>query len=451
MNPEAKAGAPQGDQPDPVLITGARLVDPAAGVDAVSAVLVRDGRVAALGAEAEALAAGVQRIDAAGLWLLPGLVDMHVHLREPGQEGKESIASGTRAAAAGGVTTLVAMPNTVPATDNVAIVEWVRAKARAEGVVNVLPSAAVTKDRQGLELTEIGELARAGVVLFTDDGDGVANPELMRRALEYGAMFKVLFMQHCEDKALSNNGVMNEGLVSLRLGLRGWPKAAEAAMAARDIVLAEATGGRIHFGHLSSRQSIDLLRAAKARGLAVSAETAPHFFALSEAWLSDHPYDSAGKMNPPLGSEEDRLAVIAALKDGTLDCIATDHAPHSSLDKDVEFDKAAFGILGLETSLALSLEVLVHGGHISPLRLVELLSAKPAELLGLKGVKGTLGLGADADLCLVAPNEAWTVDPERFQSKSRNTPFSGWTLHGRVKRTMVAGRWVYEDGKGILV
>ena len=436
---------------EPVLITGARLIDPAAGVDAVTPVLLRDGRVAAVGAAAGRDAAGAQRLDAAGLWLLPGLVDMHVHLREPGQEGKETIGSGTRAAAAGGVTTLVAMPNTVPAADSVAIVELVRAKARGEGVVNVLPAAAVTKGRLGVELSEIGELARAGVVLFTDDGDGVANPELMRRALEYGAMFKVLLMQHCEDKALSNDGVMNEGLVSLKLGLRGWPKAAEAAMVARDIVLAETTRGRVHFGHLSGRLSLDLVRWAKARGLAVTAETAPHFFALSDAWLAGHPYDGDGKMNPPLGGEDDRLAVIEALKDGTLDCIATDHAPHSSLDKAVEFDKAAFGILGLETSLALSLDVLVHGGHLSPLRAVELLSARPAELLGLKGVKGTLAEGADADLCLAAPDEVWTVDPAKFHSKSRNTPFAGRSLRGRVKRTMVSGRWVYEDGRGILV
>jgi len=453
MKPEETVAAGRPDRsgaPGAWLIRGARLVDPAAGVDAVCDLLLRDGQVAAVGAAAAAAAGGAQSVDAGGLWLLPGLVDLHVHLREPGQEGKETIASGTRAAAAGGVTTLVAMPNTVPATDSVAIVELVRSMARSQGVVHVLPSAAVTKGRMGAELSEIGDLARAGVVLFTDDGDGVANPELMRRALEYGAMFGVLLMQHCEDKALSNDGVMNEGLVSLRLGLRGWPKAAEAAMAARDIVLAEATGGRVHFGHLSGRQSLELVRSAKARGLRVSAETAPHFFALSDAWLSEHPYDTNGKMNPPLGGEDDRLAVIAAIKDGTLDCIATDHAPHGSLDKAVEFDKAAFGIVGLETSLALTLDCLVHAGHIDAPRAVQLLSARPAELLGLKGIKGTLAPGADADLCLVDPQESWTVDPEAFQSRSRNTPFGGRRLKGRVKRTMVAGRWVYEDGKGIL-
>lgn len=432
-----------------ILIRNARLIDPAAGVDAVTPVLVDHGKVAAVGAAAEK-AKAAQVVDAKGLWLLPGLVDLHVHLREPGGEGKESIASGTRAAAAGGVTTLVAMPNTQPATDSVAMVELVKAKAKAEGLVNVLCSAAITKGRQGAELTELGELHKAGAVMFTDDGDGVANSELMRRALEYGRPFDALFMQHCEDKALSNEGVMNEGPVSLKLGLRGWPKAAEASMAARDIILAEATGGRVHFGHLSGRQSLDLLRWAKARGLRVTAETAPHFFALSDAWLAEHPYDTRGKMNPPLGAEADRLAVIEALKDGTLDAIATDHAPHSSLDKAVEFDKAAFGVVGLETSLALTLEVLVHGGHITPARAVELLSAKPAALLGLAGRKGTLAVDADADLVLVAPEERWAVDAERFQSKSRNTPFQGRTLKGKVKRTMVNGAWVYDDARGIL-
>jgi dihydroorotase len=427
------------------LIINARLIDPAAGVDAVSSVLIEDGKVAAVGAPADK-AAGAEVFDAKGLWLLPGLVDLHVHLREPGQEGKESIYSGTRAAAAGGVTTLVAMPNTVPAMDNVAIIELVKSKAKTEGAVNVLPSGAISKGRLGLELTEIGELAKAGVVMITDDGDGVANSELMRRALEYAAMFNILIMQHCEDKALAEGGVMNEGAVSLQLGLRGWPKAAEASMAARDLVLAQATGGRIHFGHLSGAQSLQLVREAKARGVKVSAETAPHFFALTDAWLAEHPYNTDGKMNPPLGAEEDRQAVIRALQDGTLDAIATDHAPHSSLDKNVEFDKAAFGILGLETSLALTLDQLVHPGLLSAPRAVELLSANPAKLLGLAGRKGTLAAGADADLCLVAPDEAWVVDAEKFQSKSRNTPFQGQTLKGRVKRTMVAGRWVYADG-----
>jgi dihydroorotase len=287
-------------------------------------------------------------------------------------------------------------------------------------------------------------------VLLTDDGDPVMNAELMRRALEYAGMFGLPLMQHCEDKHLSAEGVMNEGAVATRLGLRGQPKAAEALIVARDLLLAEMTGGRVHMGHLSGKQSVELMREAKARGLKnVSCETAPHYFTLTDAWIAAHDYDTYGKMNPPLGSEEDRLAVIEGIKDGIIDAIATDHAPHSTLDKNVEFDKAAFGILGLETSLALTLTELVHKKHITPSRAVELLSANPAKLLRLKG-KGTLAAGADADLCLVDPEEAWTVDPEKFLSKSRNTPFTGMTLKGRVKRTMVAGRWVYEDGKGIL-
>lgn len=435
-----------------ILIQNARLIDPAAGVDAVASLLVEDGKVSSIntGAAQGAAPGGIEVLDAKGLWLLPGLIDMHVHLREPGQEGKETIASGTRAAAAGGVTTLVAMPNTVPATDSVAILELVKAKAKAEGVVNVLPSAAITRGRQGAELTEIGELAKAGAVLLTDDGDGVMNAELMRRALEYASMFGLPLMQHCEDKNLSAEGVMNEGAVSVRLGLKGQPKSAEAVMAGRDILLAEATGGRVHMGHLSGRASIELVRAAKARGLKnVSCETAPHFFTLTDEWILRNDYSTDGKMNPPLGSEDDRAAVIQGLKDGTIDAIATDHAPHSSLDKNVEFDKAAFGILGLETSLALTLNELVHTNVISASRAVELLSSNPAKLLGLKN-KGTLRVGADADLVLVNPDEVWTVDAEKFLSKSRNTPFHGMKLRGRVRKTMVSGKWVYDAERGIL-
>jgi dihydroorotase len=435
-----------------LLIQNARLIDPAANLDAVVSILIDGGKVASVntGALSGPLPGGVETLDAKGLWLLPGLIDMHVHLREPGQEGKETIASGTRAAAAGGVTTLVAMPNTIPATDSVAILELVKSKARSEGVVNVLCSAAVTKGRAGQELTEIGELAKAGAVLLTDDGDPIMNAELMRRALEYASMFGLPIMQHCEDKHLAAEGVMNEGAAATRLGLRGMPKSAEAVMVARDMVLAEATGGRVHMGHLSGKASVELVRAAKARGMKnVSCETAPHYFTLTDDWIREHDYSTYGKMNPPLGSEDDRAAVIAGLVDGTIDAIATDHAPHSTLDKNVEFDKAAFGILGLETSLALTLTELVHTKRITPSRAVELLSANPAKLLGLKG-KGSLSVGSDADLCLVAPDEAWVVDAEKFQSKSRNTPFQGMPLKGRVKKTMVAGKWVFDSEMGII-
>jgi dihydroorotase len=429
-----------------ILIKNARLIDPAAGVDAVTDLLIENGKVI----EAGPAGSGVEIVDAKGLWLLPGLIDMHVHLREPGQEGKETIASGTRAAAAGGITSMVAMPNTVPAMDSVAMVELVKAKALSEGVVNVFPSACITLGRKGAELTEIGELAKAGVVLLTDDGDAVASAELMRRALEYASMFGLPLMQHCEDKALTGEGVMNEGAVATRLGLRGYPKAAETVVVARDLILAASTGGHVHMGHLSGEMSVALMREAKQKGLKnVSCETAPHYFALTDQWIAAHDYDTYGKMNPPLGSASDRDAVIEGLKDGTIDAIATDHAPHSSLDKAVEFDKAAFGIIGLETSLGLTLTELVHKQVITPKRAVELLSANPARLLKLKA-KGTLKVGSDADLCLVDPDEEWIVDAENFFSKSRNTPFQGMKLKGRVKRTMVAGRWVYEDGKGIL-
>ncbi|MES2201752.1 MAG: dihydroorotase [candidate division FCPU426 bacterium] len=435
-----------------ILIKNARLIDPAAGVDGLASLLVENGKVieVALGAKTNIDAAGAEVVDASGLWLIPGLVDMHVHLREPGQEGKETLVSGTRAAAAGGVTSLVAMPNTVPATDSVPILEWVKAKAKAEGLVNVYPSAAVTIGRAGAELTEIGELAKAGAVMLTDDGDPVMNAELMRRALEYASMFGLMIMQHCEDKALSGGGVMNEGAVATRLGLRGIPKTAESVMVARDILLAEATNGRVHMGHLSGAAGVDQVRAAKKRGLKnVSCETAPHYFTLSDEWIGSHDYDSSGKMNPPLGSGVDRSAVIEGLCDGTIDAIATDHAPHSTLDKNVEFDKAAFGIVGLETCLALTLTELVHKKVVSPTRAVELLSSNPASLLGLKG-KGTLKVGSDADLCLVDPDAEWTVDREKFLSKGRNTPFHGMKLRGRVAKTMVNGRFVYDFEKGIL-
>ena len=430
-------------------IKGARLIDPVGGKDGVFDLVVSGGRIAEVGKNLKVTGATV--IDADGLWLIPGAVDIHVHLREPGQEGKETIGSGSRAAAAGGITSIVAMPNTLPATDNVAIVELVKAKAREEGVVNVYPSAAITLGRKGEELTEIGALAKAGVVMLTDDGDPVMNTELMRRAMEYGAMFNLPLAQHCQDSFLTEGAVMNEGEVSARLGLRGWPKTAEAVMAARDMSLARATGAHSHLMHLSGAETIELVRQARAHGgVNVTCETTPHYFSITDEWIEEHDYSTLGKMNPPLGSSVDLKAVIAGLKDGTIDCIATDHAPHSTLDKNVEFDKAAFGIIGLETSLAAGITNLVHAKHLSASRLVELMCSNPAKIIGLKR-KGSLRVGDDADLVLLNPDERWTVDPNQFLSKSRNTPFTGMELQGRVKRTMVDGRWVYEDGQGIVL
>jgi dihydroorotase len=381
-------------------------------------------------------------VEAAGLWLLPGLVDLHVHLREPGGEGKETIASGTRAAAAGGVTSLVAMPNTNPPIDNQALVELVRGKGRSEGVVSVFTAGCITKGRLGVELAEIGELAKSGAVAVTDDGSPVMNAELMRRALEYAGMFDLPVIQHCEDSNLANEGVMNEGAISARLGLRGIPKAAESVMVARDLILCEMTGAHLHLAHLSSAKSVDLVRQAKRRKARVTCETAPHYLALTDEALRERPYDTLCKMNPPLGDEQDRLALITGLQDGTIDAIATDHAPHGSLDKNVEFNLAAFGVVGLETSLALVLDRLVRPGFLTASQAVDKLSCAPARIFNLAG-KGSLAPGSDADLCLVDPAEAWQVDPEKFQSKSRNTPFAGMTFKGRVKRTLAAGRWVY--------
>ena len=432
-----------------ILIKNARVLDPTQNLDAVVQVLVKDGKIDQIGDVIQAPEAQV--VDASGLWLMPGLVDIQVHLREPGQESKETIASGTRAAAAGGITSVVAMPNTIPALDNVAMVELIKTKGRDEGVINVFPSACVTKNRAGEELVEIGELKKAGVVMLTDDGGPVSNAELMRRALEYSDMFDLPIMQHCEDLDLSRDGVINEGEVSVRLGLRGYPKAAEAVMVARDIVLAETTGAHVHMFHLSGAQSIELMRQAKRLGRArVTCETAPHYFTLTDQWIEHNDYSTFGKMNPPLGSVVDREAVIEGIKDGTIDAIATDHAPHTSLDKNVVFDQAAFGIVGLETSLSLTMDQLVHPGIISPLRAVELLSSNPAKIIRQYS-KGSLKPGMDADLTLVNPDEEWIVDSEKFYSNSRNTPFQGFKLKGRVKRTMVAGRWVYEDGIGIVV
>ncbi len=426
------------------LIKNARVVDPARNLDGQADVLVAEGKVAAVGSGllGRPEARGAETVDAAGLWLLPGLVDAHVHLREPGNEGKETIASGTRAAAAGGVTSLVAMPNTNPPIDNQALVELVKAKARLEGVVNVFPAGCITKGRLGEEMAEIGELIAAGAVALTDDGSPVMNAELMRRALEYAGMFGVPCVQHCEDLNLSSEGVMNEGFTATRLGLRGVPKAAESVMVARDLILAEATGAPLHLAHLSSARSVELVRQAKRRGVRVTCETAPHYFTLTDEWLGLRAYDTRGKMNPPLGGEQDRLALIEGLHDGTIDCIATDHAPHSGLDKNVEFNLAAFGVVGLETSLSLTLDRLVRPGYLTLGQAVERLSGSPARVFGLKG-KGGLKEGDDADLVLVDPEEEWSVDPERFESKGRNTPFAGMKLKGRVKRTMVGGRWVF--------
>ncbi len=440
-------------------IRGGRVIDPANGLDAFADVLIVDGRVAAVGLDAGNDAG--QSIDARGLVVCPGFVDIHCHLREPGFEHKETIASGTLAAARGGFTTVCAMPNTEPPIDSAAAVEFVLRAARSQGAVRVLPIACVSKGRAGRELAELSELADAGAVAFSDDGSPVADAHLMRRALEYASMLALAVIDHCEDPSLSAAGVMHEGWVAARLGLRGVPAAAEEAMVARDIALAELTGSHLHLAHVSTAGSVALVRQAKARGLPVTAEVTPHHLALThEAVLlgpGESPgglaYDTNAKVNPPLRRPEDAAALLAGLVDGTIDCIATDHAPHAVEDKLCEFDAAAFGMSGLETALALCL-TLVHDAvgavREPPLplpALIEKLTAGPVRALGLDrwidGL-GTLSVGAPGDVTLIDPEAEWTVEPERFASKGKNTPLAGRTLVGRVVATVHQGRVVWQ-------
>ncbi len=400
-------------------------------------ILIEDGKIASIGESLSATGATI--VDAAGKHVFPGFVDMHAHLREPGFEFKETIASGTRAAAAGGFTAVACMPNTKPVTDNEAVVKFILDKARAEGAVRVLPIAAITKGSLGKELTEMGMLREAGAVAFSDDGKPVDNPRTMELALRYAKNFGALLISHCEDKALAEGGAMNEGPVATRLGLPGIPATAESLMVAREILLAEELHTRVHIAHVSAAASVELIRQAKARGVAVSAETCPHYFAATDELVEG--YSTATKVNPPLRSEADRLAIIQGLRDGTIDAIATDHAPHHIDDKDVEYNLAAFGISGFETAFALAYTYLVQPGLLALEEVVRRMSAVPAALLGVPC--GTLAEGAPADLCVADLNEEWTVDAKKFVSKGRNTPFDGWKLTGRITDTVAAGKLVY--------
>ena len=375
-------------------------------------------------------------VEARGAVVAPGLVDVHVHLREPGQSAKETIASGTRAAAAGGFTSIACMPNTEPVVDTPAWVEWIRHRAESAANCRVLPIAAVTLGQKGEQLAPLEALARAGAVAFSDDGRPVTSAAMMRRALEYAKPTGLPIICHEEDPTLKGDGVMNEGFTATRLGLRGIPAVAESVMCRRDADLAELTGGRVHFAHLSCAQSFDALRDAKRRGLAVTGETCPHYWVLTDEAVGD--YDTHAKMNPPLRSEADREACIAAIADGTIDCFATDHAPHTADEKSRPFTDAPFGIVGLETALALTLTHLVQPGHITMTRALELWTEAPRRAFGLPQV--TVEAGSPADLLLFDPDAEWTVDPEAFQSKGRNTPFTGWRLKGRVLATLLAGR-----------
>lgn len=420
----------------PILLENGRIIDPAGGEDRIASLLLVDGRCRPAFA-GDPLPEGTERIDLIGKWVLPGLIDMHVHLREPGEEYKETIASGARAAAAGGFTAVACMPNTRPVLDSESSVAFVVNRAKT-AAVRVYPVGAISQGSQGEQLAEFGEMRRAGAVAFTDDGRPVAGSQMMRRALEYAANFGLPIISHCEDPTLGRHGAMNEGAVSTRLGLGGIPNAAESIMVYRDLALASLTGQHVHLAHISTRESVELIRRAKAQGCPVSAETAPHYFTLTEEAVGL--YDTLAKMNPPLRSQEDVQAIIAGLRDGTIDAIASDHAPHSELEKEVEFDMAANGIIGLETSLPLALR-LVHDGTLPPARLVELMSANPARILGVPG--GTLVEGSPADVTVIDPELAFTYSRESVLSKSKNSPFLDWRFTGRAILTIVGGRIVW--------
>jgi dihydroorotase len=422
-----------------LLIKNGRVIDPAASVDAVQDVLLKGDRIERVGKNL-AVPDSTTVLDATGKIVCPGFIDLHVHLREPGQEYKETVATGTRAAAAGGFTAVCAMANTHPVNDNRSVTDYIRAKAETEGLVRVYPIGAVTRGLGGAELSELAELSEAGCVAFSDDGKCVMNAALYRRAMEYTLPFGTPLISHAEDHHLSKGGAMNEGIVSTELGIPGVPAAAEDIMVARDILLAELTGAHVHIAHLSTAGAVRLVREAKARGVRVTAEVTPHHLVLTEEAVRS--FDASTKMNPPLRSKWDLEAVIEGLVDGTIDCIATDHAPHAVSEKEGEFDQAAFGIVGLETAVGLLMDRLVAPGTLPLATLVARLSRDPARLLNLPG--GSLAAGAPADLTLLDPSAPWTVDPSKFASRSRNTPFAGWTVTGRPWKTIVGGRIVWE-------
>jgi dihydroorotase len=451
-----------------LLLAGGRVLDPANHSDFIADVLIRDGKIAAVGKDlAGSTDCAIERMDVSGLVVCPGLIDLHVHLREPGQTAKETIATGTAAAARGGFTSVVCMPNTTPAIDNSGTVALIHDVAKERGQVNVFVTGAISKNIDGEELSPVGSLKDAGVVAITDDGHCVQNNELMRRALEYARMFDLPVMDHCQDYSLVSDGMMHEGYWSTVLGLRGWPSAGEELIVARNILLAETTGAHVHCQHLSAAGSVKLLREAKKRGVSISGEACPHHFSLTDAavagsekfWATDGKgvfgyqngatdlpgwpaYDTNFKMNPPLRSAPDREAILAGLADGTIEVLCSDHAPHCDYEKEVEFDYAPFGITGLETELALSLMQLYHSGRLSLPEVLAKFTINPARLLRLS--KGTLSPGAAADVTVLDPDREWQFDKATSASKSSNSPFYGWRLKGKAVATIVGGRkaWV---------
>ena len=422
-------------------ITNARVIDPSAKRNARGDLFIADGRFVAGFSAAQKKAA--KKIDARGLVACPGLIDIHVHLREPGQTHKETIQTGSWAAAAGGFTTVVCMPNTSPVADNAGTIEYIHNAIEHGAVVHVHPTGCITVGQKGEQLAPTGSLKRAGVVAITDDGHCVQNNELMRCAVEYAKMFDLPVMDHCQDEAMTQNAAMNEGVMSTRLGLRGWPHAAEDVIVSRNVILSTYTGAHIHLQHISSKYSVDIIRRAKSRGVRITAEATPHHLALTEAALAG--YDPNFKMNPPVRTEEDRRALVEGLRDGTIDCVATDHAPHTDYEKDKEFDYAPFGVIGLETALPVVLDVLHRHGRFSLPEVIALMTHKPARLLNLPG--GTLAEDAVADVTLFDPDEKWLYDAEAGFSKSGNSPWHRQTLTGRVKTTIVSGRVVYDGQK----
>jgi len=401
---------------------------------------IEDGHIAGLLSRSEDPPDGCELFDATGLIVAPGFIDMHAHLREPGHEYKETIASGSAAAVAGGFTTVCAMPNTAPVNDNAAVTRFVIEQAQRAGLANVFPIGAITKNSSGTELAEMGEMKAAGIVAVSDDGRSVPSAAMMRRAMEYAQGFDLPVIDHCEDNSLAHGGMMHEGHWSLVLGLRGIPAAAEEVDAVRDCLLAELTGARIHLAHVSTSGAIDAIRRAKERGLAVTCEVAPHHWTLTDEAVQD--YDTNTKMNPPLRTQEHIDAILEGLRDGTIDSIATDHAPHHADEKALEYDQAPFGIVGLETAVGLAMDRLVHQGVISLERLVELCATNPARILKLED-RGALRSGGQADVTILDPEHVWTFDASRSKSKGRNTPFDGWSFRGAAVATVVAGRIVY--------
>jgi len=421
-----------------LLIKNGRVIDPANKIDEVRDIRVHGGKIAAAG---DSKSDGAQVIDAKGRVVTPGLIDIHVHLREPGHTAKETIESGSKAAAAGGFTTIVCMPNTSPPVDNSGTVELIKARARDGAVVNVYPTGCITVGLAGEEMTQMGSLKRAGVVALTDDGKCVQNNEIMRRAVEYAKMFELPIMDHCQDYDLAGTGVVNEGVWSMKLGLSGWPAIAEEMIVARNCLLAEKTAWKIHCQHVSTAGSVRLIREARNRGVPISGEVCPHHIALTDEAVQE--FDTNFKMNPPLRSAKDVEALLEGIADGTLSILASDHAPHCEYEKEVEFDYAPFGITGLETELGLFLTLLLHKKVITLPDLIARYTVNPARLLALP--KGTLSEGADADITIIDPDLEWTVNKHDSAGKSRNTPFHGWKLKGKAVTTIVGGKVVHDQ------